>query len=75
MHVMFSWALMMIGLLAQQPASSSADKSSLDYEFFKSKVQPIFLNANRTGPGGAHARCYTCHSTGTGFRPRPFGLP
>ena len=68
MYVMLSWALMMIGLLGQQPASSSADKSSLDYEFFKTKVQPIFLNGNRTGPGGLHARCYTCHSTGTGFR-------
>ena len=68
MYVMLSWALMMMGLLGQQSAPSSADKSSLDYEFFKTKVQPIFLNATRTGPGGPHARCYTCHSTGTGFR-------
>jgi hypothetical protein len=34
-----------------------------DYEFFKTKVQPIFL-AKREG----QARCYVCHSRGTGFR-------
>ena len=43
------------------PASNEA--SPLDYEFFKAKVQPIFL-AKREG----HARCYVCHSTGTPFR-------
>ncbi len=37
--------------------------SPLDYEFFKSRVEPIFL-AKRPG----HARCYSCHSTGTPFR-------
>jgi len=36
---------------------------SLDFEFFKIKVQPIFLFKR---PG--HARCYVCHSTGTTFR-------
>lgn len=29
---------------------------SLDYEFFKTKVQPIFLKQR-----GEHARCYGCH--------------
>ena len=72
MYVIFaSWAMLMIGLLGQQPASSSPANSSLDYEFFKTKVQPIFLNAKRGGPGGIHARCYTCHSAGTGFRLQP----
>jgi len=47
---------------AQTPAASS-DSSPLDFEFFKTKVQPIFL-AKREG----HARCYACHSTGTPFR-------
>ena len=37
-----------------QPASSSA---TLDYEFFKTKVQPVFL-AKRPG----HARCVVCHT-------------
>jgi hypothetical protein len=33
--------------------------SSLDYEFFKARVEPIFLK-NRPG----HARCYACHALG-----------
>jgi hypothetical protein len=44
-------------------AASGLSQSSLDYEFFKTKVEPIFL-AKREG----HARCYVCHSTGTAFR-------
>jgi hypothetical protein len=36
---------------------------SLDFEFFKTRVQPILLLKR---PG--HARCYVCHSTGTTFR-------
>jgi hypothetical protein len=36
---------------------------ALDFEFFKTRVQPLFL-AKRPG----HARCYVCHSTGTTFR-------
>jgi hypothetical protein len=46
-------------LLGQQPAASP----TLDYEFFKTRVQPIFL-AKRPG----HARCYSCHSQGTPLR-------
>jgi hypothetical protein len=51
------------GLLkAEQTESSQATHSSaaaapLDYEFFKTKIQPIFL-ARRPG----HARCVVCHS-------------
>jgi hypothetical protein len=43
------------------PAPSTGP--SLDFEFFKARVQPILL-AKRQG----HARCYVCHSTGTPFR-------
>jgi hypothetical protein len=43
-----------LGLAAQTPP---------DFEYFKTRVQPIFL-AKRPG----HARCYACHSTGTPFR-------
>src|SRR5215470_1085145 len=35
----------------------SAPKPTLDYEFFKSKVEPVFLT-KRAG----HTRCYVCHS-------------
>jgi hypothetical protein len=40
-----------------QPAASRAAADTLDYEFFKTKVQPVFLNKR---PG--HARCVVCHS-------------
>ena len=49
---------MLTSLTAQQP--------SLDYEFFKSKVQPIFV-AKRPG----HARCIACHGSGTPLRLQP----
>lgn len=45
-----------------QPASSTASPK-LDYEFFKAKVQPVFL-AKRAG----HARCAVCHT----FNNAPF---
>ena len=47
--------LSLAALLAQQSASSQPP-ASLDFELFKEKVQPIFLNKR---PG--HARCFACH--------------
>jgi hypothetical protein len=47
---------MLASLLAQQPASQSSAPPSLNYEFFRDKVQPVFL-AKRTG----RARCVSCH--------------
>jgi len=38
---------------------ASQSKPTLDYEAFKSKVEPIFLE-RREG----HVRCYVCHSEG-----------
>jgi hypothetical protein len=40
-----------------EPASPSAANASLNYEFFKAKVQPVFL-AKRDG----HTRCVVCHT-------------
>jgi hypothetical protein len=40
-----------------QPTSSSTASPSLNYEFFKDKVEPVFLNKR---PG--HARCVVCHT-------------
>jgi hypothetical protein len=40
-----------------QPSASQSSTESLNYEFFKDKVEPIFL-AKRPG----HARCISCHS-------------
>jgi hypothetical protein len=58
-----------VGLLSQQPAASSGGPASLNYEYFKTKVQPIFL-AKRP----ARARCVACHSragNNTAFRLQP----
>ena len=43
-----------------------AQEPSLDYEYFRTRVQPIFL-AKRTG----HARCVACHIAGTPMRLQP----
>ncbi len=40
--------------------------ASLDYEYFKAKVEPIFLTKR---PG--HARCISCHGAGTPLRLQP----
>ena len=45
------------GESAGQP-SAGATNGSLDYEYFKDKVEPIFLKKR---PG--HARCVSCHTT------------
>jgi hypothetical protein len=69
---MKSWILVVLTLFAQPgappagqqaaspPAASASAASSLDYEFFKTRVQPIFLKKR---PG--NARCIVCHETGT----------
>jgi len=57
------WALMLVGLLGQQPASSSPASPALDFNYFRTRVQPIFLNKR---PG--HARCIACHGQGTPLR-------
>ena len=38
-------------------ASAQAAEAPLDYDFFKAKVQPIFLQKRPD-----HVRCYVCHS-------------
>jgi len=63
--------LLVAALLTQGPAAVTlraqearpAARSTLDFEFFKTKVQPIFL-ARRDG----HTRCVSCHSKGTPMR-------
>lgn len=53
---------LLLGSLTQIPARAQAGKpGSLDYDYFKAKVQPIFV-AKRTG----RARCISCHVTPTG---------
>ena len=42
---------------AAAPQATSAPRPSLDYEFFKTRVEPIFIK--KRWPD--HARCYVCH--------------
>jgi hypothetical protein len=55
----------LLGLLLQQPASAPPSPT-LDFEYFKTRVQPILL-AKRPG----HARCVSCHGQGTTLRLQP----
>ena len=50
-------------LFGQGSAPQLTGPKGLDFETFRTKVQPIFL-AHR----GDHARCYACHSQGTPLR-------
>ena len=49
--------LAMIVAVAAVLQAASASAQSLDYEFFKTRVEPIFLKKK---PG--HTRCYVCHA-------------
>jgi len=50
------WLILFLSLFVQAA-------SALDYAEFKDKIQPLLAEKR---PG--HARCITCHSTGTAFR-------
>jgi hypothetical protein len=62
-----SWLVVVAAFFLPQsapasPAGSQPTPPALDFEFFKARVQPIFLY-RREG----HARCYVCHrGSGTG---------
>ena len=59
----FLFAVLLAVALPAAPAAAQA----LDFDMFKSKVEPIFL-AKRPG----HARCYACHIHGNNaFRLEP----
>ena len=69
-NVALSFSLALFALLTGAffaPKSGAASRAqdapkaakSLDYDFFKARVEPIFLK-NRPG----HARCYACHALG-----------
>ena len=52
---------LLFAVAAELGAVPQASKPSLDYQFFKTRVQPIFLK-KREG----RARCISCHVTPTG---------
>jgi len=62
------WKMIAAWVLKASPTEAAATPSqsqpTLDFEFFRQRVQPIFLEF-RTG----HARCYSCHTeTNNNFR-------
>ena len=60
--------LLLATLLGQQPATPPpAPAAALDYEFYKARVQPLFLEKRVE-----HARCVTCHAGSTTLRLRAF---
>src|SRR5262245_8630218 len=63
--MIFRWLGTIVLAATLQAAVAAAAESSLDYEFFKRQVEPIFLK-KREG----HVRCYVCHSerSGNAFR-------
>jgi hypothetical protein len=56
------WLILFFTLWAQTAPAPTAS-SALDFDVYKAKVEPLFLEKR---PG--HARCIVCHSTGTNFR-------
>ena len=61
MSLTFLASILLALLLPQAPppAAQPASQPALDYEVFKTRVEPIFLNKR---PG--NARCVSCHTTG-----------
>ncbi len=59
--------LLLAALLGQQPAPPSAPAPALDYDFYKARVQPLFLEKRQD-----HARCVTCHAGSTTLRLQRF---
>ena len=47
---------------ASEAAPAAGNINGLDYDFFKTRVEPIFLKQR---PG--HSRCYTCHEGANNF--------
>jgi len=62
---MVAAACVLVAAGASLRQAESQGASALNYEFFKTKVQPVFL-AKREG----HARCVVCHT----FNNAPFKL-
>jgi len=59
------WPILFL-ILQAPPAPAPAAASTLNYEMFKAKVQPLLLEKR---PG--NARCIACHALSTAFRLQP----
>ena len=56
-HASAGFALSLVVLASSLLCAAAQTAPQLDYEFFKSRVQPVFLGKR---PG--YARCYVCHA-------------
>jgi hypothetical protein len=69
-HVVLFLTMTSLALSAAAPVARQAgappSAAALDFEFFKTRVQPIFV-AKREG----HARCVACHTTASNMRLQP----
>ena len=63
MHGTFGCPVLALSALLLAAPQGPSSSKPLDYEFFKTRVQPILL-AKRPG----HARCVACHGSGTPLR-------
>jgi YVTN family beta-propeller protein len=52
---------LLVSAVAEQAAQQTQQSPALSFDFYKTRVEPIFL-ARRPG----HARCYACHALGAG---------
>lgn len=69
---MLFFLLTLAGLLVSTPSTGpqqSASSSTLDFDFFRTRVQPIFTTKR---PG--NARCVSCHAFGTTMQLQPLSL-
>jgi YVTN family beta-propeller protein len=60
--------ILVLALSTPAFAQTAPARPALDFDFFKARVQPIFL-AERPG----HARCIACHGSGTPMRLQALG--
>jgi mono/diheme cytochrome c family protein len=65
-HVFIGALALALATTSTVRAQQSAAGPALDFDFFRTRVQPIFL-AKRPG----HARCISCHASGTPLRLQP----
>jgi hypothetical protein len=66
-HLPMICAGLALGLVAMSYGASRAAAPALDFEVFKTRVEPIFLKKRES-----HERCYGCHSVnGSAFRLEP----
>lgn len=63
--IMARLATILMAVVLLQAASPLARAQSLDYEYFKTRVEPLFLKKQQ-----GHARCVVCHAEST----NPFNL-